>query len=61
MSNLNLLDETDIPTDLLPRSRAWFQGQTARLQRIHGDNWPAVSEWLGDYLNTELRGYVQRA
>lgn len=52
------LKEQNIPPELLPQARTWFDRQMAQLEKAHGDKWPAHREWLADYLNEELREHV---
>jgi hypothetical protein len=54
------LDEAGIPPHLLPRARAWFTREVRALERAHGDHWPAVKDWLVDYLRAELRELVAK-
>lgn len=52
MSGLN---ERDIPPELLPKARAWFAQEMARLEKAHGDKWPEHRDWLAEYVSAELR------
>lgn len=49
------LKEDGIPADLLPKARAWFAQEMARLEKLHGAKWAEHSEWLADYVSAELR------
>lgn len=53
------LNETNIPPDLLPTARDWFQRQIDRAAAKHGDKWPEHREWIADYLNEELREHLE--
>lgn len=55
-----MLNERNIPPALLPKARAWFDRELARLEKAHGPHWPANRDWLVDYLNEELRERVAR-
>lgn len=49
------LKEDGIPADLLPKARAWFAREMARLEKLHGAKWADHREWLADYVSAELR------
>jgi hypothetical protein len=49
------LNERDIPAELLPKARAWFAQEMARLEKLHGDKWPDHRDWLAEYVSEELR------
>ena len=53
------LNEQNIPPHLLLKARAWYARQIADLEQKHGPGWPNVREWLEDYVNAELREYLQ--
>ena len=53
------LDEAGIPPELLDRARRWFVRQVQQLERVHGPHWPAVKDWLADYLRAELRELIE--
>jgi hypothetical protein len=50
-----MLDEQNIPPELLAQARAWFARQMALLERAHRERWPANRDWLVDYLNAEVQ------
>lgn len=54
------LDESGIPAELLARARAWFGREVRSLERSHGPHWPAVKDWLADYLRAELRELIEK-
>lgn len=54
------LDEAGIPAELLSRARAWFTREVRKLEKHHGPHWPAVKDWLADYLRAELRELVEK-
>lgn len=54
------LDESGIPPQLVARARTWFEREVKSLERIHGREWPAVKDWLADYLREELRELVAK-
>lgn len=53
-----MLDESNIPQDMLPRARKWYDSQVQRLKAVHGKQWSETGEWLEDYLNAEVRELV---
>lgn len=53
-----MLNEQDIPADLLPQARTWFARQMTQLEEAHGRKWPEHRAWLADYLNAELREHL---
>ncbi len=55
-----MLNETNIPLELLSKTRAWFARQLAQLEKAHGDRWPAHRDWLVDYLNAEVKERLKR-
>ncbi|MEO6624974.1 MAG: hypothetical protein ABIN37_09095 [Burkholderiaceae bacterium] len=55
MTAPSMLNEANIPPELLPQTRAWFDRQMAHLERVHGDRWPDHRKWLVDYLNEDIR------
>lgn len=54
------LNETGIPADLLPKARAWFGREMARLEKAHGAAWENTRDWIADYLNAEIRERLQK-
>lgn len=54
------LNEAGIPVDLLPKARAWFAREMARLEQIHGAKWADHRDWLADYVNAEIMERVKR-
>jgi hypothetical protein len=54
------LVEDSIPPALLPRARAWFTREVRALEKAHGSSWPAVKDWLADYLRAELRELIEQ-
>jgi hypothetical protein len=54
------LDESGIPPELVDRARAWFGREVRGLERAHGPHWPAVKDWLADYLRAELRELIEK-
>jgi hypothetical protein len=57
-SGRHMLNEQNIPAELLPQASAWFARQLAQLEKAHGPHWPAHRDWLVSYLNEELRERV---
>jgi hypothetical protein len=55
-----MLKEQNIPADLLPQARAWFDREMVRLEKVHGEKWPDHRDWLADYLNAEIAERVQK-
>ena len=55
-----MLDEQNIPVELLPKARAWFDRQMQNLEQKHGAKWPEHRAWLVEYLNQELLEYVAK-
>lgn len=54
------LREEGIPSDLLPKVRAWWDSQMNTIARAHGADWPKHREWIADYLNEEVRERLAR-
>lgn len=55
-----MLNEQNIPPDLLPKARAWFDRQMQHLEQKHGAKWPEHRAWLVEYLNEELREHLAK-
>lgn len=58
--NTPALNESAIPTSLLPKARTWFQRRMDYYAAKHGDQWPQTCEWIGEYVNEELREHLAR-
>ncbi len=41
--------------DVHADAQAWFEEQMSTAKARHGVNWPAVQDWVRDYLVEELR------
>ncbi len=59
MPHMDGLREADVPPDLLPRVRGWWNRELAALQQAHGSRWPDHREWLHDYMNAEVRARLR--
>lgn len=53
-----MLNEQNIPAELLPKARAWFDRQMQNLEQKHGAKWPEHREWLIEYLNADIRQHL---
>ena len=54
------LNESNIPPELLPKARAWFQRRMDYYAAKHGTAWPDTREWIADYINEELREHLEK-
>ena len=54
------LNENNIPPELLPKARAWFQRRMDYYAAKHGSAWPDTREWIADYINEELREHLEK-
>ena len=54
------LNENNVPTELLPKARAWFQRRMDYYAAKHGSAWADTREWIADYINEELREHLAR-
>ena len=55
-----MLNEQNIPVELLPKARAWFDRQMQNLEQKHGAKWPEHRTWLVEYLNEEMKEYLAK-
>lgn len=54
------LREADVPADMLPDVRRWWDAQLGALEKTHGAKWPDVKDWLFDYMNAEVRERIAK-
>jgi hypothetical protein len=54
------LNENNIPPELLPKARAWFQRRMDYYAAKHGTAWADTREWIADYINEELREHLAK-
>jgi len=60
MNQLDGLDESQIPPELLEQTRAWWVRRMQEAERSHGEAWPKHRDWLADYMNAEIREQVAK-